>query len=521
MTLSVLLDNAVRKFANRVAFEDDARSITYKQFVERTNRFGQALLGLGIRPGETIAALLHNAIELVEFDATAMRFGFVRSMINVRAPMSDHIYCVNFASAKALVFEAAMMDHVDKMRDQLQHVEVYICVGGKSDWALNYEELLEKGRDARPEQAPRPTDLHSIYFTSGTTGQPKGVMLTQDNWATITKTHLLDINPRIAPDDIGLLAAPISHATGSLVFPHLARGASLKILDHFEPEKVLDLCLTRNVTASFMAPTMIQLLMQHMPPGSKDKLSFHTLFYGGASFPVDRLESALEMFGPVMAQGYGQWEAPIAFSVLHPEDHVQSLETGDTRPLHSGGRATTFAEIGIMDDDGTLLDPGETGEIVTAGSHLMVGYLKNEEATAEIRHGKWQRTGDVGELDENGFVYITDRKKDMIVTGGNNVYPRQVEEVVYQNPDIVEACVVGIPDDLWGETVHLVAVLQPGSEATGAALMEWARDRLPTDRRLRSVDIVDALPKNHYGKILRREVRDTARANARKVKADA
>jgi len=510
MSLSVLLENSLHKHGDRIAIEDDTRELTYSAFVDRADQLGQALLGLGVRPGETIAAIMHNAIELVEFDAAAARFGFVRSMVNVRAPMDDHIYCVNFINARAIVFEAAMTEHVEKMRDHLDTVEHFICVGGNASWALNYEDLLSKARAQRPDSFPSDTDLHSIYFTSGTTGRPKGVMLTHANWINVVTTHLIDLNPGLTKSDIALLAAPITHATGSLALPHLARGARLKVLDHFDPEKVADICVSRNITSSFMAPTMIQLLMQHMPSGSREKISFRSLIYGGAAFPIDRLVEAMEVFGPGMHQVYGQWEAPVAYCVLYPHEHV-AQGNGNSRPLHSAGRATTFAEIDIMDDEGNLLPPGETGEIVTAGSHRMVGYLKNEEATAEIRHGKWQRTGDVGELDEDGFLYITDRKKDMIITGGNNVYPRQIEEVVYQNPEIEEACVVGIPDDLWGETVHLVAVRRPGTTVTEESLIGWARDRLPTDRKLRSVEFVDALPKNHYGKILRREVRDAAR----------
>jgi long-chain acyl-CoA synthetase len=517
MSLSVLLDNAVHKYGERIALEDDNRAVSYRTFGERANRLGQSLLGCGLKPGETIAALMHNAIELVEFDAAAARFGFVRTMLNVRASMDDHEYCLNFAGAQALVFEAAMLERVDEMRERLAHVKTFVCVGGKADWAVNYEELLGKARAQRADNAPARSDLHSIYFTSGTTGRPKAVMLTQDNWINIVSTHLLDINPHISRDDVGLLCAPITHATGSLVLPHLARGARLKILDHFDPERVADICLTRNITSSFMAPTMIQLLMQHMPSGSRNRLNFHTLLYGGAPFPVDRLQGALDTFGPVLAQVYGQWEAPVAFTILQPVEHVDALRNGDSRVLHSCGRAATFAEVAIMDDDGNLLPAGATGEIVTAGGHLMAKYLKNAEATQEIREGKWQRTGDVGDIDEDGFVYITDRKNDMIVTGGNNVYPRQIEEVVYQNADIEEACVIGIADKLWGETVHLVAVRRPGTQTSAESLIEWARDRLPVDRRIRSVEFVESLPKSNYGKILRREIRDAARLRIEKA----
>jgi acyl-CoA synthetase (AMP-forming)/AMP-acid ligase II len=515
MSLSLLLDNAGRKFNRRIALEDDTRTFTYGDFINRVNRLGQSLLASGLIPGETIAILMHNSIEIVEFDSMASRFGFVRTMLNARGSKEDHVYCLNFASAKVLIFEIEMIEHVEEIREQLEHIKLFICVGGKSSWAVNYEELLDKAQARSSNWTPAEPDIHSIYFTSGTTGQPKGVMLTHGNWIHVVSTHLMDINPRINQDDIGLLCAPITHATGSLVMPHLARGASLKILDHFNPERVAEICMTSNITSSFMAPTMIQLLMQHMSTRTQEKLSFHSLLYGGASFPVDRLEKALEIFGPVLGQLYGQWEAPVGFTVLQPQDHINALTKGNSKLLHSCGRAITFADVNIMDDHGDLLSPGQTGEIVTAGGNVMLGYLDNEEATSEIREGKWQRTGDIGEIDENGFVYITDRKKDMIVTGGNNVYPRQIEEIIYQNKEIEEACIIGIPDKLWGETVHLVAVRRSNSRTTENEIINWARDRLPTDHRIRSVEFVESLPKNNYGKILRRRIRDGARQRSK------
>ena len=516
MSITLLLDNATRKYADRIALEDDTRSFSYKDFINRVDKFGQALLACGLMPGETIACLTNNSIELVEFDAAAARFGFIRTMLNARGSREDHEYCLNFASAKALMFEEKMLEHVSIMRDQLEHVKLFICVGGKTAWALNYEELLDKAKSKSPNKVPVSSDVHSIYFTSGTTGRPKGVMLTHSNWVHIISTHLMDVNPRIAPDDVSLLCAPITHATGSLVMPHFARGARLKILHQFNPERVAEICINRNITSSFMAPTMIQLLMQHMKKNSRENLNFHSMLYGGASFPVDRLEEALETFGPVLGQLYGQWEAPVGFTVLQPQDHIDALKSDNSRLLHSCGRAITFADVDIMNDEGDLLLPGQTGEIVTKGGNVMLGYLNNEEATTEIREGSWQRTGDIGEIDSDGFVYITDRKKDMIVTGGNNVYPRQIEEVIYENKEIEEACIIGIPDKLWGETVHLVAVRKPDSIVTEDAIIDWSRERLPTDRRIRSVEFVDSLPKSNYGKILRKEIRDSVRSRMSK-----
>ncbi|PWC54641.1 AMP-binding protein [Azospirillum sp. TSO22-1] len=508
MSLTALLDNAFSRYAGRIALDDGRRRFTYRELDRRTRRLGHALLALGLRPGDTIATVQHNSVEMVEFDLAAARFGLVRTLLNVRAPAADHTYCLEFGRVKALVFEAALAPHIDALRPQLPGVEHWIAVGGPAPgWAHAYDDLLARASEAPPPAPPGLDDAHSLYFTSGTTGRPKGVVLAHRNWVSITTAHLLDAFPTASHEDTALLAAPLSHATGSLVLPHLARGARLYVIDHFDTERILTLFATEGITASFMAPTMIMLLMQHAQRLDRAALRLKGLFYGGAPFPAERLAEALELFGPCFVQGYGQWEAPVAFIHLKPWEHVEALRHAPHR-LQSAGKPGTFARVAVLDDDGNELPPGSTGEIATAGEHLMVGYLDNPEATAELRVGPWQRTGDVGHIDGDGFVYITDRKKDMIITGGNNVYPRQVEEVLYEHPDVRELAVIGLPDPLWGETVHVVVSAREGRTFDPAAFLAWARDRLPTDRRPRSVDVVEELPKSHYGKILRRELRD-------------
>ncbi len=521
MSLSRLFDNAVARFAQRIALDDGRTQISYRTLAERSNRFGQALLGLGLQPQrDHLVSLQNNATTLVEYELTAARFGFARSMLNARAPAEDHGYCTNLTEATVFLFQEQFTEHVDRLRAEMPTVRHYVCIGRAPGWAHSYEALLAKAQDRPPAAHPLPDDVHSIYFTSGTTGRSKGVVLTQRNWNQVVANFMIDAFPSIAQDDVALLCAPISHATGGLIYPHLARGARLRILDHFDPGQVAGLLLEGGITASFMAPTMIQLLLQGSHGLAAEKLRMKALMYGGASFPVDRLEDALAALGHVLIQGYGQWEAPIAFTTLQPREHREAL-AGNPRILHSAGRAVTFAQVGIMDDEGRLLGPGQTGEIVTAGEHVMREYHRNPEATAEIRHGQWQRTGDVGEVDEAGYVYITDRKKDMIITGGNNVYPRQVEEVLYRHEGIAEACVVGLESALWGETIHAVVVPRPGAGLDPEGLLRWSHAQLPTDRRPRSVDFVEALPKNHYGKILRREIRDEARARHPRRDGDA
>ncbi len=507
MTAAALIENAFARFSGRPLLEDGTRTLSYADVEERTRRLGNWLAARCGADGGTAGTVMGNVPELVEVDLSCARFGIVRTMLNVRASPEDHAYCLDKAGCRVVFFDADLAAAVDGLRARLAADVAFVAVGGPApDWAVPYEAVVAEAAEDPPAVVPRPADRHSVYFTSGTTGRPKGVVLTQANWVTVTTAYLVDYSPDTAADDVALLAAPITHATGSLVLPHMARGARCRVVRRFEPEEVLRCLVEEGVTATFMAPTMVMMLLDRCGPDLAHRLSLKALLYGGAAFPTERLKEALAVFGPVFRQLYGQWESPVAFTSLSPAEHVEALDRAPHR-LASAGRPAFFARVAIMDDDGRLLPPDTDGEIVTSGPHLMEGYLDDEEATAEIREGPWQRTGDIGRLDGEGFLYITDRKKDMIITGGNNVYPRQVEEVLYAHPDVQELSVIGRPDPLWGETVHAVVVPRPGAAFDPDAFLAWARERLPTDRRPRSVDVVAELPKSHYGKILKREVR--------------
>ena len=508
MNLDVLISGAIRKFRNRTAVYDEKRSVGFTELGERTNRLGSALAALGLGRGDRIASLQRNTIEAIETDIMAARFGYVRTLLNARGSAGDHTHCINHCGARALIFGAGFADHVDALRDQLPGVEFFIMVGEGPDRGLRYEDLIHCHDPAPPRWTVDEHHPHSVYYTSGTTGRPKGVLLSQANWLVLVRNHLVDAFSHACETDVLLHATPLSFATGCTVIPHLVRGASQRVLEQFDAERVYQVIERDRVTTTVLVPSTIHMMLDLPGSESFDTASLHTVMYGGAPMAAERIRETHERWGPVLMQGYGQWEAPQLISCLGRRDHVEAVANpARAHVLTSAGRPLSFVRVGIMDDEGHLRPAGTEGEIVTAGDHLMVGYLDNEEATEELREGQWQRTGDIGKLDEDGFLYLTDRKKDVIITGGNNVYPREIEEVLYRHPDLLEAVAVGVPNEQWGETVHVVAAPRRGRRLDGAALVEWCRERLPSDKRPRSATIVDSLPKSGYGKILRREVR--------------
>jgi len=521
MNLGVVADNAFQRFPHHVAMADGSRQLTFMQLLERTNRLGTALLGLGLRKGDRIASLQFNSMETIELDVAAARFGFVRTLLNARGDLASHRHAINDCGAKVLLFGAEFSPQVAQLRASLNKVDITIVVGdGES--AISgchlYEDLVGRAKPLRPAYEVNESDWHSIYYTSGSTGKPKGVVLSQRNWLVLVRNHLTDMFSRASSTDVVMHAAPLSHGSGAFVWAHLARGAKQQIIRRFDAEEVLDTIERQHVTTSFMAPTMVIKLMEADSARPRDKSSLHSVAYGGGPMAVERLIEALRRWGPVFAQLYGQWEAPQMFTLLSQAQHKEALEQGDSVRLASAGTPITFVRVGVMDEKDNLLPSGAEGEIVTAGDHLMVGYLNRDADTDAIRHGIWQRTGDIGRVDEQGFVYLIDRKNDVIVTGGNNVYPREIEEVMYGHPWVREALAVGVPDDVWGEKIHAIVVPRERATFDSEQFLAWCRARLSKDKLPRSIELVEELAKSHYGKILRREIRDRYwQGRARKI----
>ena len=355
----------------------------------------------------------------------------------------------------------------------------------------------------------QPDDLAWLFYTSGTTGMPKGAMLTHRNLLDMTMNFYADICPGFGPDDVILHAAPLSHGSGLYALPNIAKGAANIILESksFDPELVYKTIQNYRVTNMFAAPTMIKLMVDSPAVGKYDHSSMKALNYGGAPMLVEDLKEAIVKLGPCLVQLFGQAESPMTITYLSHRDHVLEGTSEQTKRLASAGFQRTDVEVKILDSKDKELPPGEMGEIVTRSDLVMKGYWRNPKATADTIKNGWLHTGDMGYMDESGYLFIMDRSKDMIITGGENVYPREIEEVLVQHPAVREVAVIGIPDPKWGEAIKAVVSVVQGKSVTEEELFSFCKENIASYKKPKSVDFMDELPKNNYGKILKRELR--------------
>jgi acyl-CoA synthetase (AMP-forming)/AMP-acid ligase II len=484
MHVGEMVREAARRYGDRPAIESADRTLSFVDFDRATDRLGNALLAKGLQPGDVVGILLPNGITgLVLYYALA-KSGLVRVSLNTRESDADHAYKLGVVGARALVSEDG---HGLDAEIVIRPDEV--------------EAMIDGGPDG-PCDVPR--DFRATYrfgFTGGTTGKSKAVILTMANEHAEVANFLVDLLPGIGPGDSMLHAAPVTHASGAFFLPHLFRGARNVVMERFDPGRFLEELERTRATATFVVPTMLSMLLDD-PNVEHAKVNLRYLCYGAAPAAPSLLEKAQQIFGPVLANTYGQAEAPMAITCLKPEDH--------TGRFGSAGRPYTLNQVRIFDEEDREVPPGEEGEVVTRGPHVMTGYLNQPEETAKTLRGGWLHTGDLGMADEDGFITLLDRRHDMIISGGFNVYPRAVEDALLAHPAVREAAVVGLLDERWGEKVH--AVVSVRTPVSDEELLGFAAERLAGYKRPRSVEFWDELPKSGPGKILRRSVRDAVRA---------
>jgi len=509
MNVSQLLTKSARTFPQNLALVHGAKKLTYAQFNARVNRLANALYTLGIQQGDNIAVLQYNYPETLESIFACFKAGCGAVPINFRLHPKEFAFIIDHSEAKAVILSSEFNESIIGIRDRIPNVGNLITLSGAQGEILDYEKLLSMETDQFRDADVLPDDLAWLFYTSGTTGMPKGAMLTHRNLIAMTMNFYADICPGFGPDDVVLHAAPLSHGSGLYALPNIGKAATNIILESksFDPELVLKTIQEYRVTNMFVAPTMMKLMVESNAVDRYDHGSLSALNYGGAPMLVEDLKQAMVKLGPCLVQLFGQAESPMTITYLPHRDHVLEGSPEQMKRLASSGLQRTDVEMKILDANDKELPPGETGEIVTRSDLVMKGYWRNPEATEDTIRNGWLHTGDMGYMDERGYLFIMDRSKDMIISGGENIYPREIEEVLIKHAAIREVAVIGIPDPKWGEAIKAVVSLLPGQSATEEELIIFCRNNIASYKKPKSVDFVDELPKNSYGKVLKRDLR--------------
>jgi fatty-acyl-CoA synthase len=484
----------------------DGRTSSYAEVQELSLRIAAALVRHGVGPGEKVAILSAN--DPVAFTCVfgISRAGAVWCPVNPRNEAAENRELLDLFDCTALVFQAAFAPLVSSIRGDLPRLTTLVCLDGEVEGALTWSEFLgEQLADPALGQVEPVDDVAMIVGTGGTTGRPKGVMLTGRNLETMTALTLIGYPFEGRP--VYLALAPLTHAAGVLCFPILAEGGEIVVMRTPDVGRFLEHVERHRVTHTFLPPTLIYMVLAHEALKSTDLTSLQCFWYGAAPMSATRLEEALTRIGPVMAQFFGQTEAPMMISTMAPADHFRPDGSIAIERLSSAGRPAPLVTVAVMGDEGELLARGERGEIVVRGSLVMAGYYKNPEATAEASRFGWHHTGDVGYLDDEGYLYIVDRAKDMVITGGFNVYSTEVEQALMAHPAVQDCAVVGLPDEKWGERITAVLQLLPGKEVELSEVTAFVKARIGSVKTPKQVEVWPDLPRSKVGKVLKTEIK--------------
>ena len=514
LTLSDSIAAHARTRGAKLAARDSTRSLTYAEWDERASRLANALLGLGLVKGDRVALLAYNALEWLEIYVALARAGLVAVPVNFRLMGPEIEYIAGHSDAQAFIVQDGLHATVDKLRDRMAvHPERYVVFGGpgRSGWQ-DYEPLLAAAAPHAPAVDVRPRDLFALMYTSGTTGRPKGAMRSHEGNALLAFATALEFG--LSRDDTGLLVMPLCHANSlyfMLTFAML--GAAIVVDDsrHFDPEALLATLAKERITFTSLVPTHY-IMMLDLPAEVKarhDLSAVGKLLVSSAPARKDTKLAILELFpNGKLFELYGSTEAGWV-TILRPDEQIERL--GSVGREWSGTGA-----IKLLDADGNEVPDGKVGELYSRTAYVFDGYWKNPEKTAEAFRGAWCSVGDMARRDADGYLHLVDRKSNMIISGGENIYPSEVEAALAAHPAVQDVAVVGLPDPTWGEAVHAVVVLGPGRTVTEKDLLDWCRERMAGFKRPRRVHFVaeSQMPRTATGKIQHRVLRDRLQASA-------
>jgi acyl-CoA synthetase (AMP-forming)/AMP-acid ligase II len=487
------------------------RVLTYVELRDRCWRLSNALAAVG-EPGDRVAILAENCPEYAECYYGVPGAGMALTLLNYRLTARELTYIIGDSAPRLLVVEPKHLPTIEQIRADLPSVETVLLIGAEAEGCVDYDAFVATGAAREPARRPSEDDLCWLLYTSGTTGLPKGAMLSHRNLLTAVFNSLAGWE--VAPDEVVMYTFPQFHVAGYLIPLHHLRGYKLVLLRSFDPRTMLRTVEAHRVTNTGMAPTMIAMLLESGMADAYDISSLKRIGYGASSMPAEVLRKARQKWPEVrFATGFGMTELSGNVMSMGSLDHDRAADHG-LALLGSVGKQLPLSRVRVVDDDGRDVAPNTPGEILIKGDQVLMGYWRNPEATAAAFTDGWFHSGDIGRWDEDGYLYIVDRKKDMILTGGENVYPREVEEVLYEHPAVVEAAVVGAPDPTWGERVVAVICVREGHEIAAGDVVEHCRGRIAGYKRPRQVAFIDVLPRNASGKVLKRELRDRIAAGA-------
>ena len=503
MNIAAWVERNGRVFADRPGISVGTHvHATYREWAARVRSIAGALAALpGMAPGERVALAMTNRAKYLEALFATWHAGLFAVPINAKLHREEFRYILGHSGARLAFVSPDLAETVAPLQSDLPEL-ARVVVTGEAEWRHM------AGHDGIDLVPRAPDDPAWLFYTSGTTGRPKGAVLTHRNLLMASLSYFADVD-QVSPRDAILHAAPLSHGSGLYALPHVAKGANNLIPEagHFDPTEIAELLRHWPSVSCFAAPTMVTRLVASPEFAGADHATLKTIVYGGGPMYVADLLKALDLLGPKLAQIYGQGEAPMTITALAKEMHADRAHPRWLERLGSAGVARTDVEVRVVDRDDRDLPVGETGEIICRGDVVMRGYWRDDAASRDALRGGWLHAGDIGSFDADGFLTLKDRSKDLIISGGSNIYPREIEEVLLKHPAVREVSVVGRPHREWGEEVVAFVVPAPGERVAEVELDQLCLEAIARFKRPRAYVFIEALPKNNYGKVLKTELR--------------